>query len=184
MKKFFTLLMLSILTVMNVNAAETTLWEGDWEVNWDLPDGDEHREWKQLGQADFAEMEVGQKLYFYLTIVSGATYHKYNFDDWGWTALPGHENEHATDFGFNSDSKIEFIVTQDIKDAIAANGFAMHGFGYNVTKVTKEVIPTAINQITSTPTQDNKVYYNLAGQRVENPGKGLYIVNGKKVMMK
>ena len=32
--------------------------------------------------------------------------------------------------------------------------------------------------------QSNEVYYNLQGQRVENPGKGLYIRNGKKVVIK
>ena len=30
----------------------------------------------------------------------------------------------------------------------------------------------------------NGVYYNLAGQRVAQPTKGLYIVNGKKVVIK
>ena len=30
----------------------------------------------------------------------------------------------------------------------------------------------------------NNVYYNLQGQRVNNPGKGLYIRNGKKVVIK
>lgn len=30
----------------------------------------------------------------------------------------------------------------------------------------------------------NKVFFNLAGQRVSQPAKGLYIVNGKKVIMK
>jgi hypothetical protein len=30
----------------------------------------------------------------------------------------------------------------------------------------------------------NNEYYNLAGQRVANPTKGLYIVNGKKVIIK
>jgi hypothetical protein len=45
MKKLFTLLMLSIVAVMNVNAAEETLWEGDYNVDWDLPDGDPNREW-------------------------------------------------------------------------------------------------------------------------------------------
>lgn len=34
-----------------------------------------------------------------------------------------------------------------------------------------------------TKTADN-VYYNLSGQRVANPSKGLYIVNGKKVIIK
>ncbi len=31
---------------------------------------------------------------------------------------------------------------------------------------------------------ENDVYYNLQGQRVEKPGKGLYIKNGKKVLIK
>lgn len=132
-------MMLSILTVMNASAAEETLWEGDWNVSWNLPDGDEHKEWKGLGQADFASMEVGQKLYFYLTVVADADYHKYNFDNWSWAALPGHEDEHDDSFGFGEDTKVTFEVTQDIKDAIAANGFAMHGHGYHVVKVTKEV---------------------------------------------
>ena len=30
----------------------------------------------------------------------------------------------------------------------------------------------------------NSEVYNLAGQRVVNPSKGLYIVNGKKVLVK
>lgn len=33
-------------------------------------------------------------------------------------------------------------------------------------------------------TVENGVYYNLSGQRVAQPTKGLYIVNGKKVIMK
>lgn len=31
---------------------------------------------------------------------------------------------------------------------------------------------------------DSRIVYNLNGQRVENPGKGLYIVNGKKMVIK
>ena len=33
-------------------------------------------------------------------------------------------------------------------------------------------------------TKDNDVYYNLNGQRVSNPQKGIYIHNGKKVIIK
>ena len=32
--------------------------------------------------------------------------------------------------------------------------------------------------------QTDGIYYNLAGQRVAQPTKGLYIVNGKKVVIK
>ena len=35
-----------------------------------------------------------------------------------------------------------------------------------------------------TNTGDDDVYYNLQGQRVDNPGKGLYIKNGKKVIVR
>jgi len=42
---------------------------------------------------------------------------------------------------------------------------------------------TNISTVKKQVTDDN-VYYNLAGQRVANPGKGLYIVNGKKVVIK
>ena len=34
MKKIFTLVMLSIFTVMNVNAEEQVLWEGDYAIDW------------------------------------------------------------------------------------------------------------------------------------------------------
>lgn len=42
---------------------------------------------------------------------------------------------------------------------------------------------TAINAVKSN-TVEKGTFYNLAGQRVENPAKGLYIVNGKKVVIK
>ena len=43
---------------------------------------------------------------------------------------------------------------------------------------------TALPQNIIQPNQTNDVYYNLQGQRVNNPGKGLYIHNGKKVVIK
>ena len=42
---------------------------------------------------------------------------------------------------------------------------------------------TAINAVKSNVVE-NGTYYNLAGQRVAQPTKGLYIVNGKKVVIK
>ena len=89
MRNIFTIFVLSLCSAISLTAAETTLWEGDYNVSWELPDGDSHKEWKELGQADFAEFEVGQKLFFYLTSVQDAEYHAYKFDDWAWNALPG-----------------------------------------------------------------------------------------------
>ena len=42
---------------------------------------------------------------------------------------------------------------------------------------------TAINKIEAAK-QNAGVYYNLAGQRIAHPTKGLYIMNGKKVIIK
>ena len=43
---------------------------------------------------------------------------------------------------------------------------------------------TGVKEVTSYKDEVKGEYYNLAGQRVAQPTKGLYIVNGKKVMMK
>ena len=135
MKKIYSVLVLAFVALATLSAAERDLWTGKWSVSWDKPDGDEHREWKQLGQSDFAAMEAGSTLYFYFEVETEAAYHKYNFDNYGWNALPGHEAEHDSDFGFGENTKVSFVVTQDIKDAIAEGGFAIHGHGFEVVKV-------------------------------------------------
>ena len=43
---------------------------------------------------------------------------------------------------------------------------------------------TGLNEAQTQKTLESGDYYNLAGQRVANPSKGLYIVNGKKVVIK
>ncbi len=43
---------------------------------------------------------------------------------------------------------------------------------------------TGISNVESTANGDAKVWHTLSGVRVQNPTKGLYIVNGKKVVVK
>ncbi len=43
---------------------------------------------------------------------------------------------------------------------------------------------TSIERLDATTTKVTDLYYNLAGQRVTQPAKGLYIVNGKKIIIK
>ena len=131
MKKIFTFLVLSIMAMTSAIAAETLLWEGSWYVSWDEPEGSEHREWKHLGQADFANYEVGTTVCFYMEQAEGATYAKYQIDNWSWVLLPG---QTGTDFSGNVVAKLP--ITQEVKDAIAAGGFAIHGHGFNVVKAT------------------------------------------------
>jgi len=44
---------------------------------------------------------------------------------------------------------------------------------------------TGISEMPVAPKKvEDNIYYNLQGQCVSNPGKGLFIVNGKKVFIK
>ena len=52
------------------------------------------------------------------------------------------------------------------------------------TRFDDEEGTTGIEANSQKPTANNQEYYNLQGQRVENPGKGIYILNGKKVIKK
>ena len=51
------------------------------------------------------------------------------------------------------------------------------------TLVFEEGTQTAISQ-TETTLGTTNVYYDLSGRRIATPGKGLYIKNGKKVLVK
>ena len=131
MKKIFTFMVLSLMAMTSAIAAEQVLWEGSWYVSWELPDGDEHKEWKGLIQENFASYAEGTTVCFYLEEAEGATYAQYKLDDWSWNLLPG---QAQTDFSVSTVAKLP--MTAEVKAAIAANGFAIHGHGFNVVKAT------------------------------------------------
>ena len=131
MKKIFTFMVLSLMAMTSAIAAEQVLWEGSWYVSWELPDGDEHKEWKGLVQENFANYAEGTTVCFYLEQAEGATYAQYKLDDWSWNLLPG---QAQTDFSVSTVAKLP--MTAEVKAAIAANGFAIHGHGFNVVKAT------------------------------------------------
>lgn len=54
-------------------------------------------------------------------------------------------------------------------------------FDYVVIK--KVSVPSGISSV-SIPNATSQIYYNLSGQRISQPVKGLYIVNGKKVVIR
>ncbi len=60
--------------------------------------------------------------------------------------------------------------------AVPTGGSAREGLWFNDDITGIEAVKAAA--------VENGVYYNLAGQRIAQPTKGLYIVNGKKVAMK
>lgn len=56
--------------------------------------------------------------------------------------------------------------------------------GFGTLMFGAEVTPTGIADVRSKMENVSGAYYNLAGQRVTRPSKGLYIINGKKIFMK
>jgi hypothetical protein len=52
-----------------------------------------------------------------------------------------------------------------------------------IAVTSNETVHTSVCSLTVSPSASGAVY-NLNGQRVTNPAKGLYIVNGKKTVMK
>ena len=144
MRKFFTLMMLGIMIAVNASAAEETLWEGDFYVTWAQGADESHKEWggynadPTLNQDIAYHLVAGTKIKVYLEVndMKDGTevYHKCQFDNWDWEALPGLA---AIEFSENQEVTIE--VTDELAAAVATKGFRLHGHGFNVVKVTKVV---------------------------------------------
>ena len=60
--------------------------------------------------------------------------------------------------------------------------FLKAGQGNVTVKLSLSLGTTSINGTRSTTTEDG-AYYSLKGQRMANPSKGIYIINGKKVIL-
>lgn len=118
-------------TALFIIAAEKIIWTGDYLVSWELPDGNPNKEWREISQEEFAKFDIGHTLTFSLKYDETATYHQYQFDNWEWASLPGQQK---TDITGDTDVPVE--ITQDLKDAVAAKAFCIHGHGFSVTRVT------------------------------------------------
>lgn len=85
----------------------------------------------------------------------------------------------------NGDVGVSIVsFSEDVLNIILEKGIVMQGHGLHLLEVvltgTNE---TAIRSIDKTKNHEGTIY-NLAGQRVTNPTKGIYIRNGKKVVIK
>ena len=110
-------------------------------------------------------------------------YSAYKFDDGWWGALPGYENQ----VDFVNDTVATLVVTAEIKAIVAQKGFAIHGHGFNVKKVSLSPIeipttpPTAVENVAI---KNDGIRYNLMGQKVDENYKGIIILNGRKMIVR
>jgi hypothetical protein len=76
-------------------------------------------------------------------------------------------------------------ITAEVKaDVAAKGGFAIHGHGFNVKKVSLspiEITPTAVDNVAI---KNDGIRYNLMGQKVDENYKGIIILNGKKTLVR
>ena len=72
--------------------------------------------------------------------------------------------------------------SEEVMKIILEKGIVMQGHGLRLNKVILET-PSGIKTVFKAKSNDGAIY-NLAGQRVYNPQKGIYIKNGKKFIVK
>ena len=149
-------------------------------MSWNLPEGSPNREWGGgEGQDITAHVVAGAKIFIYLTVVPEAEYHKCQFDNWDWESLPGLEPVE-----FSEDMKVTIEVTADIAAAVQEKGFRLHGHGFHVVKVSvAKPNTTGIKNIYMANRKDKRCY-NLNGQLVGSPAKGLFVIDGRKIIVR
>ena len=103
------------------------------------------------------------------------------------TTLTWDNSNYALLWAIVKDKKVIDFVTEPtytIDDASAKYAVRAANEMGGLSEATEATVATGIEEITpATTTVDGKVY-NLAGQRVNKATKGLYIINGKKVVVK
>lgn len=116
------------------------------------------------------------------------------FNDWGsWSSLSDKEWRtngkydtaiYAVDITTGEATQLSKIDNRCTFSALWADGDdASDGVGFDVM-TGKIKSATSIRSIDNGQLTMDKVYYDLSGRRVAQPSKGLYIINGKKVMVK
>ena len=77
-----------------------------------------------------------------------------------------------------------------IQANISQSGMIIQGNNVTITKAVLEgtpvtgITPLRIQSIKAFASETDGAIYNLSGQRVSSPSKGIYIQNGKKIILK
>jgi len=130
MKKLITLVMLSIFAVMNVNAAEQTLWEGGTEINWGTSN-------VLISPETMASVPVGATISLVYELVDmPENYHAMRITTNSWGDNP--EDQVVAQFDLKEDTAnpFEFTYTAANKEIVdSRGGMLIVGYGYKLTKV-------------------------------------------------
>ena len=103
--------------------------------------------------------------------ISSTTYYNY-------TLAAGPVFKHSTGNGTLAAGKAFLRTTVNATGGGSAPSLSLVFDDNNTTGINEAIRPN------NNSGMSDKTFYNLSGQRVTNPTKGLYIVNGKKVVIK
>ena len=105
---------------------------------------------------------------------------------WYTTYTVNDEHRHVYGLVKGTDEKAQFTRVNNAQVITNKAILELDPSASRELKVVFDDETTGISQIENTQpaTKTDGAIYNLNGQRVMNPGKGLYIINGKKVIMK
>ncbi|MBR1484742.1 MAG: hypothetical protein IJ612_03500 [Prevotella sp.] len=155
---------------------EQTVWEGNEAISWntEVAPGTQF----ETPEGIFAGLQKDNVIRFYTTTEYDEPQYVVTYkkgDAWEWTDL-----DVATANG---------VITYTVADEttateISERGLVIRGQAYNLTKitVTKAGVSTIIGQSVGQTATDGKLY-NLRGMEVKGqPGRGIYILNGKKIV--
>ncbi len=81
----------------------------------------------------------------------------------------------------DKDTPVYPVVSVDVKKGEVTVGYPTGALNFYAFEL---VTTTGINDVIVNPFTEDGYIYNLKGQRVENPRKGIYIKNGKKFVVK
>lgn len=170
-------------------ATSEVFWEGDEMLDW----GDGLQ--LQIPGERFENYGKGVKLIFSYTL-DFTDYNMIQLFYGDWKANPsfvinGKEidkeyspgNVHGLKNGDDGVSELTF--NEDVYNQLIARGMAVQGHGIRLKKV--EIASpesTGIQSIMRTSAPADGVIYNLSGQRVNSPRKGIYIKNGRKYIVR
>ena len=166
--------MLSLIVSVGVSAETTSVWSGNYEF------GAEGDSWQEVAAEKFAAPELGDKI---IVTVSEIT----NPDGWAqinlagknpWTTVPG-TNWGEVLVGANTYA----IADADVLASIKSGGLGVQGKYFVLTDISIETDTlTNISAIRTAKTDD--AYYTISGTKVTTPTKGIFLHNGKKIIVK
>ena len=147
-------------------------------------------------QANYSTANVATVSFSYTAYGSSAYLANWGWWGYGWSAtVNAAEGYTITKCIFYddadrtaTDSEAPFVVETTEEDKTPkVNGTPILAYtskGIKKIEVYGYAVPTGINSIKSADANTDGNYYDLQGRHVEKPTKGIYIVNGKKVVKK